>query len=91
MMDVMMAEAKATLYGMEQKKIVTDNFDALYDLLVSSLNDEDFRKRLGELKPRGKVTKGIPLKPRMRFSVLLRSFGSAFRGQALIIGLTGIM
>lgn len=63
MMDVMMAEATATLYGMEHEKIVTDNFDAMYDLLVSSLNDDDFRKRLGELKPRGKVTKGIALKP----------------------------
>ena len=63
MMDVMMAEATATLYGMEHEKIVTDNFDAVYDLLVSSLNDDDFRKRLGDLKPRGKVTKGIPLKP----------------------------
>ena len=63
MMDVMMYEATATLYGMEHEKIVKDNFDTLYDLLVSSLNDKDFRKRLEDLKPRGKVTKGIPLKP----------------------------
>ena len=61
--NTMMVEATATLYAMEHEKIVNDNFDTLYDLLVSSLNDMDFRKRLEDLKPRGKVTKGIPLKP----------------------------
>lgn len=63
MMDVMMSEATATLYGMEHEKIVKDNFDGLYELLVSSLKDEAFRKHVESLKPRGMVTKGIPLKP----------------------------
>ena len=63
MMDVMMSEATATLYGMEHEKIVKDNFDGLYELLVSSLKDEAFRKHVESLKPRGMVTKGISLKP----------------------------
>jgi hypothetical protein len=63
MMDVMMSEATATLYGIEHEKIVKDNFDGLYELLVSSLKDEAFRKHVESLKPRGMVTKGIPLKP----------------------------
>lgn len=63
MMDVMMAEATATLYGMEHEKIVKDNFDGLYELLVSSLKDEAFCKHVESLKPRGMVTKGISLKP----------------------------
>lgn len=63
MIDAMMTEATATLYGMEHEKIVKDNFDSLYELLVSSLKDEAFRKHVESLKPRGMVTKGIPLKP----------------------------
>ncbi len=62
MMDMMMVEATATLYAMEHEKIVNDNFGNLYNLLVSSLKDENFRKHLDGLKPRGKVTKGISLK-----------------------------
>lgn len=57
MMDAMMTEATATLYGMEHEKIVKDNFDGLYDLLVSSLKDDAFRKQVESLKPRGMLTK----------------------------------
>ena len=63
MMDSMMIEATATLYAMEHEKVVNENFDHLYDLLVSSLEDKDFRKHIETLKSRGTVTKGIPLKP----------------------------
>lgn len=63
MMDSMMTEATATLYAMEHEKVVNENFDHLYDLLVSSLDDKDFRKHIEALKPRGMVTKGLPLKP----------------------------
>lgn len=57
MMDAMMTEATATLYGMEHEKIVKDNFDGLYDLFVSSLKDDAFRKQVESLKPRGMVSK----------------------------------
>ena len=63
MMETMTREASATHYAMEHEKIVRDNFDNLYDLLLDSLNDEEYRKRVENLKPRGKLTKGIPLKP----------------------------
>lgn len=63
MMDGMMGEATATLYAMEHERMVNENFDHLYELLVNSLEDEGFRKRIEELKPRGKITEGIPLKP----------------------------
>ena len=63
MMDCMMAEATATLYAMEHEKVVNENFDRLYDLLVCSLEDESFRRHIEGLKPRGMVTKGILLKP----------------------------
>ena len=80
-MDGMMTEATATLYAMEHEEIVKDNFDTLYDLLVSSKSSSrEVRLQKASLSNR-----------RMRCSVLLRSFGSAFRGQVLIIGLTGIM
>lgn len=63
MISGMMTEATATLYAMEHEKAVRDNFDSLYDLLVRSMEDEGFRKHIENLKPRGRVTRGIPLKP----------------------------
>ncbi len=63
MMEGMTPEEVATLYAMAHKKVVNENFDHLYDLLVSSLKDDDSRGRIQELKPRGRITKGIPLRP----------------------------
>ena len=63
MMDVMMTEATATLYAMEHERIVSENFDSLYELIVASFNDEAFLEHLRNLKPRGMVTKGIKVVP----------------------------
>lgn len=64
MMDAMVTEATATLYAMEHEEIVKDNFDRLYDLLIQSFDDNTFQARLRDLRPGGRVTKGIVLRPK---------------------------
>ena len=60
---VTLAHKKALKCAEAHRKIVTDNFDHLYDLLVSSFDDDRFCKRITSLKRGGRATVSIPLKP----------------------------
>lgn len=64
LMDFMMAGATASLYALNHKEIVEENFDSLYNLMVSSFNDDKFVEQLSNLKPKGKITRGIVLTPK---------------------------
>ena len=60
---VTLAHKKALKCAEAHRKIVTDNFDHLYDLLVSSFYDDRFFKRITSLKRGGRATVSIHLKP----------------------------
>ena len=61
--DSLIPAATASLYAMEHCDIVRGNFSRLFQMLVSSFEDETFIERLHKLGPRGTVTHSIKLNP----------------------------
>ena len=61
--DSLIPAATASLYAMEHRDIVRGNFSRLFQMLVSSFQDDTFIERLHKLGPRGTVTRSIKLNP----------------------------
>ena len=61
--DSLIPAATASLYALEHRDIVRENFSRLFQMLVSSFQDDTFIERLHKLGPRGTVTRSIKLNP----------------------------
>lgn len=61
--DSLIPAATASLYAMEHRDIVMENFSRLFQMLVSSFHDDTFIERLRKLGPRGTITRSIKLNP----------------------------
>lgn len=74
--DFFIPAATASLYALEHSDIVKENFSRLFQMLVSSFQDDTFIERLHKLGPRGTVTRSIKLNPQNNVLFLLTSCGS---------------
>lgn len=61
--DMMTVCATASLIAMSHSGVVSDNYDSLYGLIVTSFNDDKFVQSLRGLKSGSKLTRSIRLTP----------------------------